>query len=69
MSRIVSGVWKTVHKDLSNEYMNVKNIRFPAVRLQFTAVIPAFERLTQENHEFKASLGYITKLCLENKKG
>jgi hypothetical protein len=28
-------------------------------------VIPASERLKQENHEFEASLCYIVRLCLK----
>jgi hypothetical protein len=31
-------------------------------------VIPAFRKLKQEHLEFKASLGYITRLCLKKKK-
>jgi hypothetical protein len=29
------------------------------------AVIPAVKRLWQEDHEFKASLGYIARPCLK----
>jgi hypothetical protein len=30
-------------------------------------VIPALRRLTQEDHEFEVSLGYITTPCLKKK--
>jgi hypothetical protein len=32
-----------------------------------THVIPAVGRLRQEDHKFKASLGYVMRLCLKNK--
>jgi hypothetical protein len=32
-------------------------------------VIPALERLRQEDHEFEVNLGYIEKPCLETLKG
>jgi hypothetical protein len=31
-------------------------------------VIPALKRLRYEDHEFKASLGYIVKHCLKKRK-
>jgi hypothetical protein len=34
----------------------------------FLPVIPALNRLRQEDHEFKASLGSIAKLCLKRPK-
>jgi hypothetical protein len=34
-----------------------------------SAVYPAFRRLRQEDHEFKASQGYILRLVLKKKKG
>jgi hypothetical protein len=30
--------------------------------------IPALGRLRQEEHQFKASIGYIARPCLKNKK-
>jgi hypothetical protein len=32
-------------------------------------LIPRLRDLRQEEHEAKASLGYIVRLCLRNKKG
>jgi hypothetical protein len=31
-------------------------------------VIPALQRLRQEDHEFEVSLSYIERLCLKKKK-
>jgi hypothetical protein len=31
----------------------------------FMPVIPALRKLTRENHQFKATLGYIVRLCLK----
>jgi hypothetical protein len=31
-----------------------------------SAIIPAFGRLRQENHEFKGSLNYIVRPCPQN---
>jgi hypothetical protein len=32
------------------------------------SIIPELRRLKQENHEFKASLGYIFRLCVQKEK-
>jgi hypothetical protein len=36
--------------------------------LWYSPVIPAHRRLKQENHEFKASLGYIVRPCQKKNK-
>jgi hypothetical protein len=34
---------------------------------EHTLAIPPFRRLSQEDYEFKASLGYIGRICFKNK--
>jgi hypothetical protein len=38
------------------------------IQLRHGTVTPALGRVRQENHEFKASLGYTARLCLKTTK-
>jgi hypothetical protein len=50
------------------KYLPCKNIKKILNHVWWcTPVIPAFGRLRQEDHEFKASLGHIARLCLKKK--
>jgi hypothetical protein len=58
----------TKKKKNSVKYLPCKNIKKILNHVWWcTPVIPAFGRLRQEDHEFKASLGHIARLCLKKK--